>query len=179
MIYALGEVSGAHLNPAVTIGFFAAQRFPDALSARIHLSQLLGAILASTALRLLFPQDSALGGTHPHGSILQSFVLEVILTAILMFRNSQCFAPAPKRKASPPASSRFGNRARGIVRRAYLRRVNEPRAVARAGLWCRCGSMGFGFTDGAGPGALLGVLFACRLVHEKGCCGVVNEGKCA
>src|SRR3989442_9913959 len=76
MIYALGEVSGAHLNPAVTIGFFAARRFPMRSVPAYILSQLLGAILASTTLRLLFPQDSALRGTHPHGSVLQSFVLE-------------------------------------------------------------------------------------------------------
>src|SRR5437879_6178122 len=85
MVYTLGEISGAHLNPAVTIGFFAAQRFPMRLLPAYILSQLLGAICASTTLRLLFPQDSALGGTHPHGSVLQSFVLEVILTSILMF----------------------------------------------------------------------------------------------
>jgi aquaporin Z len=85
MIYALGEVSGAHLNPAVTTGFFLARRFPGRDVLPYVLSQLGGALIASAILRLLFGNVASLGATRPAGSDLQSFVLESILTAVLMF----------------------------------------------------------------------------------------------
>jgi aquaporin Z len=85
MIYALGDVSGCHINPAVTLGFFAARRFSGKLVAPYIASQLLGAILASVSLRLMFPSHTSLGATLPAGSEMQSFVLEFVLTLILMF----------------------------------------------------------------------------------------------
>jgi aquaporin Z len=85
MIYALGDISGAHLNPAVTLGFFAARRFPFAQVLPYLASQCTGAIAASLVLRLLFPTNAALGATTPAGPVAQSFFLELILTAILMF----------------------------------------------------------------------------------------------
>ena len=84
MIYALGNVSGAHLNPAVTIAFSLAKRFPTNQIAPFVSSQLLGAISASLVLRFLFPQDQLLGATIPSGNSMQSFVLEFILTFFLM-----------------------------------------------------------------------------------------------
>ncbi len=84
LIYALGDVSGAHLNPAVTLGFVAARRFSLFLAVPYILSQCAGALLASLILRGLFPEHSSLGATHPAGSAWQSFVLEVILTLLLM-----------------------------------------------------------------------------------------------
>ena len=84
MIYALGNVSGAHLNPAVTIAFSLAKRFPTNQIAPFVSSQLLGAISASLVLRFLFPQDQLLGATIPSGNTMQSFVLEFILTFFLM-----------------------------------------------------------------------------------------------
>jgi aquaporin Z len=84
MIYALGEASGAHLNPAVTMGFLAARRM-DAMRAGLYVvSQIIGAILASISMRVLFPAHSTLGATVPSGAASQSFVLEAVLTAILM-----------------------------------------------------------------------------------------------
>jgi MIP family channel proteins len=85
MIYAVGDVSGAHLNPAVTFGFFAARRFEARRVAPYIASQATGAILASLVLRVMFPAHSTLGATLPSGTAMQSFVLETILTAILMF----------------------------------------------------------------------------------------------
>jgi MIP family channel proteins len=85
MVYALGDVSGCHLNPAVTLGFFAARRFGAKWVFPYIASQMLGAILASVALRLMFPTHKTLGATLPAGSAMQSFVLEFILTLILMF----------------------------------------------------------------------------------------------
>ena len=84
MIYTFGDVSGAHFNPAVTLGFFAARRFPAALLVPYLLSQCLGAVSASLTLHLLFPQHPTLGSTLPAGSPWQSFVLELILAFFLM-----------------------------------------------------------------------------------------------
>ncbi len=85
MIYALGDVSGCHLNPAVTLGFFVANRLDGRLVVPYIVSQCLGAIVASLTLRAMFPADLTLGATLPAGGSVQSFVLEVILTLILMF----------------------------------------------------------------------------------------------
>jgi len=85
MIYTLGDVSGAHLNPAVTLGFWAARRFAGREIPGYLTAQLSGALLASLILRFLFPANINLGATHPAGSAMQSFVLEVILTFLLMF----------------------------------------------------------------------------------------------
>ena len=85
MIYTIGDISGAHLNPAVTIGFFVARRFPGSEVLPYVISQLLGATTASLLLRFLFPQAETLGMTLPVGGLAQSFILEVSLTFILMW----------------------------------------------------------------------------------------------
>jgi MIP family channel proteins len=84
MIYALGDISGAHINPAVTIAFTLAKRFDLKQVLPYILSQTIGAILASVVLRFLFPYSNTLGITIPAGTDLQSFVLEFILTFFLM-----------------------------------------------------------------------------------------------
>ena len=85
MIYSFGDVSGAHFNPAVTIAFWAAGRFPGKEIAGYVVFQFAGALTASGCLALLFPNNQLLGGTQPAGSAMQTLALEVILTAILMF----------------------------------------------------------------------------------------------
>jgi aquaporin NIP len=85
MIYTLGDVSGAHLNPAVTLGFWSARRFPGREVPGYLTAQISGALLASLILKLLFPTNENLGATQPAGSAMQSFVLESILTFLLMF----------------------------------------------------------------------------------------------
>ena len=84
MIYSLGDVSGAHLNPAVTIGFCVAGRVKPGLVIPYIVSQLSGAALASLLLRLMFSGHPTLGATMPSGSAWQSFVLELVLTFLLM-----------------------------------------------------------------------------------------------
>lgn len=84
MIYAFGDLSGAHLNPAVTIGFVVVKRFPLKEAAPYIVAQLGGAVLASFTLRFLFPENTMLGATFPTGSGMQSFILEVLLTYFLM-----------------------------------------------------------------------------------------------
>ena len=85
MIYAVGEVSGAHFNPAVTIGFWVAKRFPKREILPYLAAQLLGAFMASIILRFLFSDATTMGETLPAGSVMQTFVLEIILTYFLMF----------------------------------------------------------------------------------------------
>lgn len=84
MIYALGNVSGAHFNPAVTVAFSIAGRFSGRQVLPYIISQLAGAVLASAVLRYLFPANALLGATLPAGAEGQSFVLEFILTYFLM-----------------------------------------------------------------------------------------------
>ncbi len=85
MIYALGETSGAHMNPAVTISFWASKRFPLREVPGYILAQCVGALLASLFLRFLFPQHPTLGATLPAGEAMQSFWLEIAQGAVLMF----------------------------------------------------------------------------------------------
>ena len=84
MIHTFGDVSGAHLNPAVTVGFAAAGRFPWKDVPGYATAQLAGAFTASLMVKLLLSNTASLGATVPAGSVIQSFILEVILTAILM-----------------------------------------------------------------------------------------------
>ena len=87
MIYALGHISGAHFNPAVTLGFVLARHFPVKRLPGYWLAQGCGAILAAGTLRLLLGNVANLGMTVPMGSggVWQSFGLEALLTFFLMF----------------------------------------------------------------------------------------------
>ena len=84
MIYVFGSISGAHLNPAVTIGLLAGKKIQVKETVRYILSQILGAFLASGILYFIFPESKTLGETIPNGGILTSFILEFILTFFLM-----------------------------------------------------------------------------------------------
>ena len=87
MIYSLGHISGAHFNPAVTLGFVLARHFPLRRLVGYWLAQGVGAVLAAGCLRLLFSDVAHLGTTLPAGSggMWQSFGLEILLTFFLMF----------------------------------------------------------------------------------------------
>jgi len=84
IIQGLGHVSGAHVNPAVTIGFWAAGRFPGQRVLPYVLAQLVGGMLGSGAVWLLATPGSALGATLPAHSAMQAFGVEVGLTFWLM-----------------------------------------------------------------------------------------------
>ena len=85
VVYALGEVSGAHINPAVTFGFWLARRFPGNKVPLYIAAQVVGALLASVLLYLCLGSHANMGATLPAGSDMQSFTLEIVLTAFLMF----------------------------------------------------------------------------------------------
>lgn len=86
MVYSVGHISGAHFNPAVTITFAVFRRFPYREVPAYIVAQLIGSIMASGALALLFDvTPKAYFGTVPVGSDGQSFVLEIFISFLLMF----------------------------------------------------------------------------------------------
>ncbi|GJM90680.1 hypothetical protein PR202_ga06983 [Eleusine coracana subsp. coracana] len=86
MVYAVGHISGAHFNPAVTFAFATCGRFPWRQVPAYALAQMLGATLASGTLRLMFGgRHEHFPGTLPSGSDVQSLVIEIIITFYLMF----------------------------------------------------------------------------------------------
>jgi aquaporin NIP len=85
LIHAVGEISGSHMNPAVTIAFAVKGSFPKRQVLPYIISQVSGALVASFTLKFLFPDSVYLGATIPANLLMQSFILEVLLTFILMF----------------------------------------------------------------------------------------------
>lgn len=87
MIYATGHISGAHLNPAVTLGFVVARHFPLRRMPGYWLAQTTGAAAAAVSLRLLLGNVARIGATIPMGAggAWQSFALESLLAFFLMF----------------------------------------------------------------------------------------------
>lgn len=84
MIYSFGNISGAHFNPAVTVAFWLAGLFKGKQLLPYLTAQLCGALAASLLVKALFPDSLNLGATLPAGSYSQSFILETILSYILM-----------------------------------------------------------------------------------------------
>ena len=84
MIYAFGETSGAHFNPAVTIAFAYAKKFAWKEVPKYIIVQILGAFVASGVLLFLFPESEFLGSTIPKVDVWRAFVLELLLTFFLM-----------------------------------------------------------------------------------------------
>ncbi len=86
MVYATGHLSGAHLNPAVTLAFALTRHFPRAETVAYLLAQVAGALAAAALLAAVWPSQPAdLGTTLPTVGIGSAFVYEVVLTAFLMF----------------------------------------------------------------------------------------------
>lgn len=86
LIYSLGHISGAHFNPAVTLGFWASGFFPKYKVLPYILAQCAGAVAASQLLLITLGKVANLGATVPlNGNWLQSLILETVLTFILMF----------------------------------------------------------------------------------------------
>jgi MIP family channel proteins len=94
MIAALGPISGAQFNPAVTLALASQRYFPLSLVGGYILAQVLGAMTGATLLWALFGNAAGLGGTQPAGPVWQAFGLEIALTAILVFVIA-CVAVSP------------------------------------------------------------------------------------
>jgi len=85
MIYALGEISGAHFNPAVSFAFWLARRSSQRHMLAYATAQCLGALAASLTLELLAPPSATMGATLPTTALWQAWILEVLLTFALMY----------------------------------------------------------------------------------------------
>jgi aquaporin Z len=181
MIHAVGDVSGAHLNPAVTFGFWLARRLPGTDVGPYVASQLVGAGLASASVRAIFGAHPHLGATLPTIGAGPAFLLETVITLLLMFTILNVATGAKEKGVA--ASFASG----GVVALAALfagpmtgASMNPARSLAPAlvsgqvgGLWiylaapvlgaalavgaCRC-TRGATCCSGGGRGLSLGVM---------------------
>jgi len=88
MIFAVGHVSGAHMNPAVTLAFAAIRHFPWKQVPIYAAAQLTGAISAAFTLRVLLHPIKHIGTTSPAGTDLQALIMEIVVTFSMMFVTS-------------------------------------------------------------------------------------------
>ena len=170
MIYAIGGISGAHINPAVTLAFSVAKRFPKNQILPYISFQLVGAILASASLYFMFPEANTMGETLPlKGNWLQSFMLELVLTFILMFVILSVSTGAKEKGVTAALAIggvvAFEATFAGPISGASM---NPARSIAPAllsgdltHLWL--------YVVATTLGAVLAV-YSCRLVQNKGCC---------
>ncbi len=153
VIYTIGDVSGAHINPAVTVGFWISRQFSGAQIAPYIGSQLAGAAAACFILLALFPDHPTMGATLPNVGIWQSFLLEVILTWFLMFVVLNVSTGAKEKGITAgivvgsvvaleamfagPACGASMNPARsfGPAVVAWVNPINEDSALAVSSLW--------------------------------------------
>jgi len=169
MIYTFGDISGAHLNPAVTIGFWVARRLPSRDVLPYIGSQVAGALLASGLLQLLFPENKLLGTTLPAGAAFQSFVLETVLTFFLMLTilNVSTGAKEKGMTAGIAVGAVIALEAMfaGPICGASM---NPARSLAPALLSGHCQHLWIYLT--APPLGACAAMLACRCVREPGCC---------
>lgn len=169
MISALGDISGAHLNPAVTLGFWFARKIGGRSALLYVASQCVGAVLASVTVWALFPIHGNLGATLPAGSSFQSFVVEFILTAGLMFVILNVSTGA--KESGLLAGLAVG----GVIALEALfagpvsgASMNPARSLAPALVGWNFAALWL-YLLAPPLGALLAVI-GCRCVREKGCC---------
>jgi len=173
MIYTVGDISGAHLNPAVTIGFWAARRLPGRALAPYFISQLTGALLASALLGFLFPQSKFLGATMPAGSELQSFILEFVLTFLLMLTILNVSTGAKEKGITAGIAvgavialeAMFAGPISGAS-------MNPARSLAPAIISMHLEHLWLYLV--APPFGAVAAMFACRCTREQGCCVKVS-----
>jgi aquaporin NIP len=175
MIYAVGDVSGAHLNPAVTVAFWAARRLPGRLVGPYAAAQCAGAFGAAGALEALAGGRTGLGATVPAVPPGAAFALEAVLTFLLMFVILTVATGA--RETGPEAGMAIG----AVIALEALfagpftgASMNPARSLAPAlvgghleGLWI--------YLTAPFAGALLGVA-GCRGVRAGVCCA--DAGGC-
>ena len=169
MIYAFGDISGAHINPAVTLAFAYAKKFPWKDVPKYALAQILGGFAASGLLLFLFPDSTSLGATVPQIEIVRAFILEVVLTFFLMLVIINVST------GSKEMGTMAGIAVGGVVLLAAMfagpvtgASMNPARSIAPAvlsgnisDLWIYCTAPFIG--------ALLAVV-SCRLVKDEDCC---------
>ena len=174
IIYTFGDISGAHFNPAVTIGFWAAKRLPGNAVMPYVASQIAGALSASALLRVLFERNELLGATMPAGSELQSFVLEFVPAFFLMLTILNVSTGAKEKGITAGIAvgavialeAMFAGPICGAS-------MNPARSLAPAlvsdhleHLWLYLVAPTLG---------ACAAMFACRCVREKGCCDCLPQ----
>jgi MIP family channel proteins len=172
MIQTLGDVSGCHLNPAVTIAFAVAKRF-DWKKVPLYISaQLLGAVIASFVLRIMFLDYPTLGETMPKGGEGRSWTMELILSMILMVVILSVSSGSKEKGllaglaigATVALEALFAGPVSGAS-------MNPARSFAPAFMTGRWQSQWIYLTAPV-CGTLLGVL-VCSLIHQPGqCCRI-------
>jgi aquaporin Z len=169
MIYTLGDISGAHINPAVTIGFWYAKRFPGKEVIPYLSSQIFGAISASVVVYLLFLGHPTLGATLPSGTPAQSFTLEMLLTFILMLTVINVATGAKEKgiMAGVAVGSVVGLEAlfAGPISGASM---NPARSIGPALLSGHLAALWI-YVLAPVAGACLAIV-CCRCIREKECC---------
>ena len=169
VIYAIGGVSGAHINPAVSLGFWMAGRLPARHAVLYTVSQCTGAVLACLVLLVLFPDHPTLGATAPTGTAGQSFILEVVITLILMFvilsvatgSKEQGIMAGTAIGAVVGLSALFAGPISGAS-------MNPARSLGPALVTLQFDSLWI-YLVAPAVGALVAVPL-CRLIHTNGCC---------
>ena len=174
MIYAVGDISGAHLNPAVTVGFWASRRLSGKQVCPYVISQIVGAVLASGLIQLWFPSHRTLGATAPAGSIAQAFSVEVALSCFLMFTILGVATGAKEKgvMAGVAVGASVGLCALvgGPVTGASM---NPARSLAPALISGRFEDLWI-YLIAPLVGALLAVV-ACRCIRERDCCAPASH----
>ncbi len=137
MVYATGHLSGAHINPAVTVAFTLSRHFPAREAAAYVAAQVVGAIAAALLLLAVWPdQPAQLGATVPTVGAGSALVYEFVLTAFLMFV-IMAVATDTRAVGAAAAIAIGGTVGAGRpLRRAGHRRLDEPRTLTRPGA-CR------------------------------------------
>jgi hypothetical protein len=133
MIYAVGHISGAHLNPAVTFAFCLSRHFPWPRAIGYWSAQLLGALAAAAILRGSLGNIAHVGATLPSGSQGQSFLWELVMTFLLDVRDHGRRHRHPSGGRGRGDRDRRHRRSRRHVRRPRLGGVAEPGPLDRAG----------------------------------------------
>lgn len=174
MVYTVGNISGAHLNPAVSIGFWIAGRFSSRDLLPYFLSQCAGGLSASALLHFLFPEHSTLGATLPAGAPSQSFLIEILLAFVLMFVILNVSTGAKEKGLLPGAAigAVVGLEAlfAGPITGASM---NPARSLAPALVSGRLDSL-WVYLVAPFLGAALGIV-GCRSIQQKGCCSAAEE----
>lgn len=168
MVYAFGYISGAHINPAVTLGFAVAKHFPVSQIPFYWISQFTGAIFSSLLLRTLFGNVARLGSTIPLGPAWVSFVLEAVLGFLLMLVIT-AVATGSKEIGAVAAIAIGGMVALGAIFAGPISgaSMNPARSLAPAIV---SGNLGFIWLYLTAPpiGAVLGALFYRAITSNAG-----------
>jgi aquaporin Z len=174
MIYAVGDLSGAHLNPAVSVGFWLSGQLSLRTAVGYVVAQVAGGISASAMLRAVFPEHTTLGATLPNLAPFGAFAFEVLLTFFLMFVIIHVSVGAKEKGLMAGVavggmvclSAMYGGPATGAS-------MNPARSLAPAlvagqwrGWWI--------YVTAPFIGSALAVL-SCRLLRYPGCCGSDQE----